>query len=178
MTTISWNVNGFYTRLPEIQLLANKYKPDYLCLQETHLQPSDKTIMKDYNIYRQDRLRNNHGGVAILINKNNTAIEIPLTTNLEAVAVRVNYPEPCTICSIYIPPNRNITYLEMDQLIKSLPSPYIITGDFNAHNPIWKSTHKNQHGSVIEDILDTNILLNNGKPTHFCSQYGHLVESI
>lgn len=100
---------------------------------------------------------------------------IPLQTNLEAIAVKVMFPEPCTICSIYIPPDTNLNYNEIDQLIKSLPSPFILTGDFNAYSPIWNSppnTLTNPRGRVIEEVLDTQILLNTGLPTHFSARQG------
>lgn len=34
-TLIQWNCNGFYTRLPELQMIISEYKPAYICLQET-----------------------------------------------------------------------------------------------------------------------------------------------
>lgn len=174
MTTISWNINGLITHFPELQLLTTKYQPEYICLQETHLQPEKQITLKNYDIYRRDRLHNGHGGVAILTHKNNHATKIQLHTTLEAIAVQIIYPEPCTLCSIYIPPDQNINYNLIDQLIQSLPSPYILTGDFNAHNPLWDkhATYTNQRGKIIEDILDTTILLNDGRPTHFSTQYG------
>lgn len=171
MTTINWNLNGYKTRLPQLQLLINKYNPEFLCLQETHFKPRDKITLKNYNIYRKDN-PNGYRGVAIFVHKNNTSSEVILQTNLQAIAVRVMYPEPCTLCSIYVAPNQTVTYNELNQLINALPTPYILTGDFNAHNPLWNGTHTDQRGKVLEDILEHTTLINNNKPTHFSSQYG------
>ncbi len=62
-----------------------------------------------------------------------------------------------------------ITFTVLHQLITQLPQPYIITGDFNAHNIIWVSNHTNNRGAVIESFFTETdiILLNTGAPTHF-----------
>lgn len=104
MATISWNINGIFTHLPELQIITAKYQPDYICLQETHLDLNKTLNFKGHTIYRKDRDHNNYGGVAILVKQSNHSTEINIQTDLEAVAVRVLYPEPCTICSNYIPP--------------------------------------------------------------------------
>jgi hypothetical protein len=36
-TIIQWNLNGFYIRLPELQLLVEETQPTVICLQETNL---------------------------------------------------------------------------------------------------------------------------------------------
>lgn len=98
-----------------------------------------------------------------------------MNTDLEAVAVKILYPEACTICSIFIPPDVNPHPDSIDKLIKSLPAPYILTGDFNAYNALWNSpssSYTNHRGRIIEAILDNITLLNNGSPTHFSAQYG------
>lgn len=175
MTTLSWNSNGFFCHLPELQLIISQYKPDFVCLQETHLRPEKTVAMKEYNIYRKDREDNTHGGVAILTHQNNYSSQITLNTNLEAVAVKVLYPEACTICSIYIPPDQNPQLAAIENLIQQLPAPYILTGDFNAYNVLWNYkniSYTNQRGKLIEQILDHATLLNNGAPTHFSAQYG------
>ena len=44
----------------------------------------------------------------------------------------------------------------------------IITGDFNAHNPLWKSKFLDGRGKCIEDLLDEYnfTLINTGEPTY------------
>lgn len=174
MTTISWNINGFFNHLPELQLLTAQYEPDFICLQETHLKPNNITNHKIYNIYRKDRQRNTYGGVAILVHKRNHSEQINLNTNLEAIAIRIKYPEECTLCSVYIAPNEDLQQEQINDLIKSLPQPYILTGDLNAHNPIWDNAlpHRDAKGKIIEKLLDENNILNDGRPTHFSSQHG------
>ena len=42
-----------------------------------------------------------------------------------------------TICSIYLPPTDQVTKEDMRDLLKELPGPVLLLGDFNAHNPLW-----------------------------------------
>lgn len=174
MTTLSWNINGFYNNLQELQYIISQYKPDYICLQESHLQQTKNATLKNFQIYRRDRTTRTHtyGGVAICAHDNNYSEEIQLNTPLEAIAVRITYPEPCTLCSLYLAPDEQITAIDLENLIKSLPRPFIITGDFNAYNTIWNSNHTDPRGRTVEQVINNLVLLNNGKPTHFSAQYG------
>ena len=45
-----------------------------------------------------------------------------------------------TVCSLYLPPGDNISLTDLSDLISELRIPFIIVGDFNAHNSIWDST--------------------------------------
>lgn len=175
MVTLSWNCNGLLNHYPELQLLTKQYQPDYICLQETHLKTNQTITCRNYKIYRKDRMHNTYGGVAILTHNNNYSENININTTLEAIAVRIQYPKPITLCSIYIPPDQNPSIENLQNLIAQLPPPYIITGDFNAYNPIWNYNYTSQindRGKIIEAILDSNTLLNNGAPTHFSTQHG------
>ncbi|XP_050505261.1 uncharacterized protein LOC126883649 [Diabrotica virgifera virgifera] len=96
---------------------------------------------------------------------------LPLTANLEAVAVPTWCPNKITICSIYIPPppDHPLNEKELVDLIFQLPHPYLLVGDFNAHNIIWGSPHTFGKGKVIENVLNCSdtFLLNTGSETHF-----------
>lgn len=58
---------------------------------------------------------------------------------------------------------------------KKLKPPFILLGDFNAHNKIWSPERPNNRGNIIENVLLTaNITLLNtpGVPTYFNSATG------
>lgn len=123
------------------------------------------------------------GGVAIFIAPQTEFSEIVLNTTLYAVAIRIRYPMPLTICNIYIPPDyvgnrNNFNRANFISIIAQLPKPYIIVGDFNAHNAMWGSTLSNTAGSVIESVLiNPNvdlICINDGSNTHFTISNGNL----
>jgi len=93
---------------------------------------------------------------------------VDLTTNLQAVAIRLTLHVAVTLCSLYIPPSYNIQQRELDSLINQLPAPFIIMGDLNGHNPLWGSDDTNNKGKHIEDLLSDHRLcvFNDGSNTY------------
>lgn len=102
------------------------------------------------------------------------AQEIPLVTNIEALAISVLSPKKLHICNIYIPPNSEINSTELNNLIEQIPKPRIILGDFNSHNIIWGSDTTNPKGRILDSLMDkcNLIALNNGEKTRFNSFSG------
>ena len=49
-TFLQWNCRGFKVNFNELSLLIQKYCPEALCLQETHLKETDKINIKKYRI--------------------------------------------------------------------------------------------------------------------------------
>ena len=52
-----------------------------------------------------------------------------------------------TVCSMYLPSTDQVTKEDMGELLKQLPAPMIVLGDFNAHNPLWESEKMNTRES-------------------------------
>jgi len=95
---------------------------------------------------------------------------------LEAVAVTfLTHNTTITQCNIYIPNQTNLLLKDIENIIKQLPSPFIITGDFNCHSELWGSDKTDERGKIIEKVLDNDniIILNNGDPTRFNSGNGN-----
>lgn len=177
MAIIQWNMNGFYSHLAELQHIISKIDPLFICIQETRFAKDQIGKLRNYNTYQKNRTDATiaSGGVAIF-SKNNIACEqLDLNTELEAIAIRTymyNYKR-VTICCLYLPPNVNFTSQQLENLITQLPTPFIVTGDFNGHNHIWGSTHTETRGRKIEKIITDNLtLLNDGSHTHFCTRTG------
>ena len=95
-------------------------------------------------------------------------MQLQLTTNLQAVAIRCQLHKLITICSLYLPPSTNIAIDEIQELISQLPPPFLLLGDFNARSPIWGDSTTNGKGRIIESLLLQNScsILNTGMPTH------------
>ncbi|KAG5883496.1 hypothetical protein JTB14_013926 [Gonioctena quinquepunctata] len=93
-----------------------------------------------------------HGGIAILIRNNFPAMKIPLRTDIQALAVHIDY-DNLTICNIYLP-NTDWTIAALQNIIEQLPSPFLIMGDFNSHNPIWGSHKQDAGGRIIGRVID------------------------
>ncbi|KAG1672408.1 RNA-directed DNA polymerase from mobile element jockey [Nymphon striatum] len=134
-----------------------------MCLQETRLNDTCNTTIRRYSIYRRD-LPSEHpaGGVCIIVNNQIPHSSVQLNSSLQAIAVRVSMHKVLTICSIYIPPSSPIIAADVEDLLRQLPSPALICGDFNGHNLLWGSRVTNPRGRTIENIiLHNNLCLYN-----------------
>ena len=169
---LQWNVNGFYNRLENLQKLINIIDAKIICIQESHFKADQCGSLKNFTKYYTNR-QSNHasGGVAMYIKQHIVSCKIELQTNLEAIAATCYLPDKLTICNIYLPNKQDVTLDELEKLKQQLPTPFLIVGDLNAHNPIWGSRKTDSRGKIIETFLqDENLyLLNNGSPTHFNS---------
>ena len=175
---IQWNLRGFTTRAPEVRQLVSSKSPLVCCFQETHLKPSDKPLLKGYDFFRYDHTggQRAQGGVATAIHNSIHSETVVLTTTLQAVAVKVFLPSPLHICNIYLPPDSVVTQQSIDHLMDQLPRPFLLAGDFNAHNPLWGSLTTNLKGTLVENTIRLRnvVLLNNGSNTHLTAATGSL----
>ena len=176
---ISWNCNGVYQHLEDLYLLLSLYNPSVLCLQESHLKNNQLLNISSYKIIKSVPPDNywTCGGVASAVHNNLSFCEISLNTSLQAVAATVYFKSPLTICSIYLPPNVDVSHEEFQALISALPKPFIICGDFNAHSPYWGSNKTNTRGQIIEScVYNSNLVVTHpSEPTHY--NFSHKVWS-
>lgn len=174
MNILQWNINGTFHRISELNLMIKKHEPIAIALQETHLKNNQMIKIKNYKSYSKnsDHVRAS-GGVALLVQEGIKHKPIRLNTHLQAIACQIHTPKEYTFVSIYLPFDIRPSMRELSHLIQQLPAPFIIMGDFNAHNPIWGSLTRDTRGKVIEDLIDHHSLtiLNNGENTHFSVAY-------
>ena len=111
--------------------------------------------------------RTPHGGVCFLIHGDTPYQVVLLTTEIQAIAVRVNIGQLITVCNVYISGTHNFNYNIMNDLIEQLPRPFILLGDLNSHSTMWGCRNTDNRGRTLEKILtDKNLcLLNSGAPT-------------
>lgn len=175
MNFIQWNCNGLLSHLCEFQLLVNEYRPSAIAIQETRFYPLQPFTLRNYNVHRKDVHSNTiaKGGVALMTHKDILVSTIILTTDLQAVAVRIHNPRQLTLCSLYLP-DRNWNRDELADLIQQLPPPLLLMGDLNSYNTLWGSRYTNSQGRAIESLLDEYnlIILNTGEDTHYISASG------
>ena len=146
------------------------HNPGIVCLQETMLGNSSYNPGLNFDIYScppppGDRA---HGGAAIVVSKALQHSLLNLNTPLQAVAIKVLFDKEVTICSLYLPPDpASFSFNDLQFLIDQLPVPFLILGDFNAHNPLWGGNVLDAKGRIIEAIIDSNpiTLLNDGSMT-------------
>ena len=180
---LQWNCKGLRSRAEILKVLMHEHNPGIVCLQETKLGNNLFNPGLNYNFYHSAPPPGHHpkGGAAIIIHKSLQHSQIHLRTHLQAVAVRFVKNKQVTICSVYLPPDLQYTVDDLQNLINELPPPFILLGDFNAHNPLWggESANRNGSGEVVEAVIDSNYisLLNDGSPT-YCNVHSRYTSSI
>ena len=163
-------MNGFFNNLPDLEKIVLDKQPSVIALQEVHKAvpgTMDNTLGKKYKWITKTN-RNFYHSVGIGVAAELPFSVIDLNTNLPVVAVRMSWPFPVTIVSVYIP-NQNIPDLEnqIAQIVEKLPEPMIFLGDSNAHHQAWGSRQTDARGSAILEIAGQIGLsiLNDGSPT-------------
>lgn len=173
---LQWNINGLSHRKDELDILISQYRPLIVCVQETNFKHQSHVPIKHYNSHFLNRIdpARASGGVAIYLNECITFQPVDLNTTLEACAIATHINDKITICNLYLPPSSNVTYHELSHLLSQLPAPFIILGDFNAHNPIWGSSYISPRGTIIENITNdlSLTILNPDCPTFLSSSSG------
>ena len=169
---LQWNIRGLRSNSIHLSTILQEQSIDVICLQETKL-PDDTFIYGKFKTYHHVNKNNliAAGGVSIFVKNNIIQSRIQLNTPIQAVAVRVNLFRPITICNIYFPNPGNdplFTVNNLINLIKQLPKPYIIMGDFNSKSPLWGSPVTDNCGDIIEEfIYEAGLcVLNDGSITY------------
>ncbi|XP_023232259.1 uncharacterized protein LOC111632122 [Centruroides sculpturatus] len=90
-------------------------------------------VYKGFDLYCKDDDSHNRasGGVAIVVSNHIPSLPVQITTNLQAVAARI-----CIGVTV------------------TLPTPFLLLGDFNGHNPMRGSPDINRRGRAIERFTD------------------------
>ena len=150
MKVIQWNIQSFKTQFNDLKNLLQSTNPECVCLQETLIKNNKTYPPAGYKIFTNPPARNDghERGVAILVKSSVSTLPHPLTTNLQAVAMKVWMGKWYTVCSIYLP-HVPVTQLEIENLISQLNRPYLILGDFNARSSIWNEPLTNEKGVLL-----------------------------
>ena len=158
MSILQWNCRGFKVNFNELSILNSQYNPQAICLQETHLKVTDNAAMRHFTLYNafSPESERAKGGASILVRQGVIHSQVPLKSNLQAIAVRLTSFKTLTICSLYIPPSHRLCFQDLDELVQQLPKPYLLLGDFNSHNPLWGSNSTSDKGTKVEHFINQN----------------------
>ena len=167
------NIRGLFpstnkTKIPYLQDLALVSNAPFIVLTETHLNPNivDAEIhLKNYTLYRSDRVGRSHGGVCTYV-RNDLAAEIILKDSnsyCDTLVLKVHQLNLFLI-NVYRPPGcksqlfiqtveslRNLLK-NTEQYSQSAPN-ILIFGDFNFPNIIWR-----QGSGYLNQQSDTRTL--------------------
>ncbi|GFX76071.1 probable RNA-directed DNA polymerase from transposon X-element [Trichonephila clavipes] len=158
----SWNANGILNKISEFKTFVEKYSPDLLLIQETHLRPHHNINIPNYNCYRNDRIGDGRagGGTLILTKKNVSHYNIPTPTlnHYEATVVVITLQNlnPISVISVYVPPSSDerLFTLDLENLLQT-NSNCVIFGDFNATHNMWNCPNNSIRGCQLKTFADT-----------------------
>ncbi|KAI5753545.1 hypothetical protein M8J77_001177 [Diaphorina citri] len=154
---LQWNINGLKNHLNELTLKVKDINPKIICIQESHLKEEENFNFKGFTSVRKDFTGGEEacGGVAILIKNTLYSQDLPIQSHLQVVGaiVYMSPTFPISVCTIYIPPNVSPSKEDLLHIINQLPRPFILTGDFNAHSPLWGSRYYNPRGKALEAVI-------------------------
>lgn len=167
---LQWNCHSAFNKHSELETLSITY--DFIILSETWLNSSQKFLIRNFDIIRQDRNGSKGGGTAILIRNGIKYSTYSITNNcnnkIEACAIKTPFGNKSFyIVSCYKPPYIKVSYLEWQSFFSQFNEDFIICGDFNCHHTSWGNPSCGNEGIILHDILtDLDICtLNDGKPT-------------
>lgn len=182
---LQWNCKGLRSRAENVKVLLRETNPGVICLQETQLDPETFNPGLNYEISTSTPTVGDwmHGLAAIIVSKSLEYSPVALSTNLQAVALRIILDKQITVSSIYMPPRSNFSDADIQWLIDQLPQPFFILGDFDAHNLLWGGHTLDNEGKITEDIINNNdiVLLNDGTMTYhniYFNSYSAIVLSV
>lgn len=165
-----WNAQGISNKSKQIQLeyFVQRERIDIILLVETFLKQQHAFQLKDFMVYRNDRLNQAHGGVAMAIRKTlQHKFCSPLHTNyIENIAIEIIINNsPTRIIAAYCP--KQSTYFENDiQLLTSASNQFMIFGDFNAKHRSWNCSKNNKSGNQLYALQHTSNFLIYNSPEH------------
>ncbi len=163
-SVIQWNCRGVKPNFNEIKMLSDLHKTVIFCLQETYIKTVDYSMrgFTCYNKISHDIGGRACGGVSVFVRNGTIHSRVQLNTVLQAEAVTITVGKVFTVCSLYLPPSEPIDVLELESLILQLPAPFLLLGDFNAHNVVWGCDNNNNRGNIIyKYIMDNSLCLLN-----------------
>src|SRR5271156_5500046 len=102
---LQWNANGLNTHSAELKHHILNTKPNYdiICIQETHLKPTNNFSIEGFEIIRKDRIGHREGGVVTFISKGIKHQNIPIIKDLEVITIQIiTKNSTYTITNIYI----------------------------------------------------------------------------
>ncbi|KAG0444101.1 hypothetical protein HPB47_014173 [Ixodes persulcatus] len=134
---LQWNARGLRNRLSDFRQLTFKYQFPVIAISESRV---TRTLrLSGYEVFHSSRGRS-PSRLLLAIRKDLTYVVHdvnPHPTNEYVAATISKDTTVLTVIAAYIEPRARFDKDILDELIKATPSPHILTGDFNAHHPLW-----------------------------------------
>ena len=94
LNILQWNAEGIYNKKIALTERLHAEDIDVACIQETHLNPNHRFIVRGYQTFRMDRVGRHKGGVLTLVRNSIPATEIDVNTDQQA-KIQNNHRKHC-----------------------------------------------------------------------------------
>lgn len=164
-----FNIQSANSKKPLLIQFLKEQNIDICLLNETWFKDNNFRV-PGYNIYNKNS-NNAHNGVAILIRPylKYNIINTQFYENIQTVALSISTVRgSLTVLCVYCPPtSTHIRIHRLHDIIKGLPKPIFISGDFNAHHIAFGCLTTKSRGHDLFNIIDDLDLciLNDGRYT-------------
>ena len=171
---VQWSCRGLRPRCGELILLLTLLGPSVFCLRGACLGAGDAFTFGGFgacNHIRSDCLGASGGG-SVFVHSSCPQRGVGLSTGLRAVAVSVALGGEVALCSVCVPPSFALGSDHLISLLKQLPSPFFLLGDFDGRGVLWGGEGDGPRGEVVEGFITKNdvCLMNGG--SHACLDSG------
>lgn len=139
------NCRSLVSKLLSLNSYVYLSKFEIYCLVETWLNDSifnNEVIPSGYSLYRKDR-SSRGGGVLVAVSDSIPSSACSSPVELEVVTVVLQLQQEITLCTVYVPPDAPLVYVQslcsylisLSNTAKAL----VVVGDFNFPNIRWSS---------------------------------------
>lgn len=183
---LQWNCNGLRPKWNELKLWLAKKKFDVLALQEANLPVGMNLVLFKRYTAPHPIQTFKHGSLALFVGVHLPQHQLKTghlcSEGTEVIAVRTRLgTAEVTLVTVYCRPSNTKTKLPPDFLravTNSLPEPFIICGDFNAHHALWGDQNTDNRGrDLATDFEEANLVMaNSGEPTFYRHPYQSAID--
>lgn len=179
---IHFNVNSIVSPAKKVQLIEyiNRYNPEIVFLTETKLKPGHFFAVKNYNLFRADRLQTNGGGTAILVKNSINAKQVKSHSRFfESCAIKLKVSKQSVVCiAIYVPPTSNLKYFNFKNFFENFNESIICAGDFNARHTEFGDYICDERGNQLFELHQSSEfkVISAEAPTCYRSQRGSFID--
>jgi hypothetical protein len=129
---LQWNLNGYWSKYNDLEILINEFQPRFIALQEVHKVTTERLDGSLGGRYKWVAKigTNQYHSVAIGVQTSTPFSEVIIDTELPIVAVKTFDPNPLTIYSFYLPVNKIINLRQkLLEIFQNTHGPILILGN-------------------------------------------------
>src|SRR5438874_6614105 len=155
---VHWNCCGLRGRRLEVDEFLKSMKVTVLVVNETKLDPKWNFNFKNYKKVAINNSPSRAWGTAIFVHfkVSMKVVYMHSGPDFEAILIRCTLSgQPRDILGVYWPGDYAGDIADWRKILRMVRHPLYMVGDFNAHHQgLFNSSHTNNRGRVVEQLLD------------------------